>query len=154
MGYALLAAVRKRGVKRLFIDGINGLRYSAENPARISRYLAALTNALRAEGVTVMFSLETEELIGGETKVQFGSISAVAQNIMLLRYVEMTGETSRVLAVMKVRHSNFDPTLRPFVIASEGVAIGVAGSTRLRQYDDVLTGHAHLRQHPEGDDGI
>ena len=142
LGYTLLEAVRRRGVKRLFIDGINAVKQSAENPSRIGRYLAALTNALRAEGVTVMHSLETEELFGGEINVKFGAISAIAQNIILLRYVELESETRRTLAIVKVRNSHFDSSICEFRITSEGITVG----ERFRRVDDILTGHVHPRR--------
>lgn len=141
LGYRLLEAVRRRGVKRLFIDGVNAFQLSTVSPQRIGRYLAAITSTVRAEGVTAMSTYEIDELIGGEARVRFGAISATAQNIILLRYVELEGQTQRTLAVVKVRSSRFDTTIRTFTISNGGPQIGAP----LRQADDVLTGHAHPR---------
>lgn len=141
IGYELIEAVRRRRVKRLFVDGVNALRQSAVHAQRIGRFLAALTNALRSEDVTSMYTLETEELVGGETKIEFGAISAVSQNIVLLRYVELENQTRRTLAIVKVRSNRFSPDIREFEVTEDGIHIG----ERFQRVDDVLMGHAHPR---------
>lgn len=141
LAYNLVDAVRRRGVKRLFLDGVDALRQSALHPERISRFLAALNNVLRDEGVTAVFTLETPELIGGETRIQFSTVSAIAQNIVLLRYAELSSEIQRTISIVKARTSHFDASVRKFTIAEEGIRIkGPFECT-----DDLLTGHAHPR---------
>ena len=49
-GQRLLENVRRRGVRRLFIDGLGAFQGAAANPVRIGYYLTALTNELRAQG--------------------------------------------------------------------------------------------------------
>lgn len=142
LGYELIETVRRCRAKRLFVDGINAFRQSAFYPQRLSRFFAALTNALRAEGATVMYSLETDILFGGEVGAKIDTLSAIAQNIVMLRYVELEDETHRTLAVVKVRTSRFDATIREFFITGSGVQIG----ERFRGVDDLLTGHAHPRK--------
>lgn len=141
LGYALIDAVHRRGVKRLFVDGVNAMHQSAEHPQRIGRFFAGLTNVLRAEGITAMYTLETEVLIGGEITVKIAPLTAIAHNILLLRYVELISETRRSLSIVKVRSSPFDASIREFAISAGGVRIG----ERLPSADDLLTGHAHPR---------
>ena len=136
IGYMLIEAVRKRGVKRLFIDGIVALQESAEYPERIGRYFAALTNVLHTEGVTVASTLETQELIGADISLKFGPVSAAAQNILLMRYDQRDNTTRRSLAVIKVRSSAFDPVIREFFITDGGIVVdeglGEGGDTHIR----------------------
>lgn len=146
LGYDLIQAVRERGVKRLFVDGLNALMQSALHPERTAQFLAALTHVLRNEGVTAVYTLETPELIGGEARIEFASISSIAQNIILLRYTEMASETHRTIAVVKSRTSHFDASVRQFTITEGGIRI----DGPLANADDVLTGHAHPRA-PEDD---
>jgi circadian clock protein KaiC len=40
-----------------------------------------------------------------------------------LRYIELRSQLYRLISVMKVRDSDFDPSLREFTIRSEGLAI-------------------------------
>lgn len=145
LGDQLIAAVAERGVKRLLIDGINALRQSTLAPERIGRFLAALTNRLRNLGVTTVLTLETPELVGGETRIDFTSVSSLAQNIILLRYVELDARTHRTLAIVKTRTSGFDPSIRKFTINEFGISV----SDAFQLTDDLLTGHAHPRK-PKG----
>jgi circadian clock protein KaiC len=124
LGERLLSAVRQYRPRRLFIDGIDGFRQSVVFSSRISSFITGLNNVLRSEGVTTLFTSEIPELIGGEAKVTFGSITAVAQNVVLLRYFEQDSELHRTLVVVKVRESPFDPAVRLFKITNEGIKIG------------------------------
>lgn len=142
LGYDLIQAVRERGIKRLFVDGLNALMQSAIHPDRIARFLAALTHLLRNEGVTAVFTLETPELIGGEASIEFASISSIAQNIVLLRYAELGSATHRTLTVVKARTSQFDSTQRQFTITSgKGICIDGPFPTT----GDLMTGHVDPR---------
>ena len=46
----LLTVVRQRGVRRLFIDGLNGFETAAAYPERVGPVFTALSNELRARG--------------------------------------------------------------------------------------------------------
>src|SRR4029079_15048350 len=54
----LLAAVRRRGVRRLFIDGLNGFLEATEYPERLGRFFTSLMNELRCQGVTTAYAVE------------------------------------------------------------------------------------------------
>lgn len=147
LAYDLIEAVRKRGIKYLFLDSVDALRQAGVHPSRLSRFLSALTNILRAEGVTAMFTMETPELIGGESRTHISALSAVAQNILLLRYLELESEISRSICVIKARTSEFDARVRKFVIGKHGVCI----DGPFDNVTDVLSGHAHSSPLESGD---
>jgi circadian clock protein KaiC len=44
----------------------------------------------------------------------------VAENLISLRYVEQAASLHRLISIMKVRDSDFDPMLREFVLSSAG----------------------------------
>jgi circadian clock protein KaiC len=141
LAYSLIDAVKRRGVKRLFLDGIDALRQSGLHPSRFGRYLNALTNILRNEELTTMFTVETPDLLGGEPATHFPTLSAVAQNILLLRYSEIDSQIFRSICIIKARSSWFDARVRNFSIGERGICIeGPFINT-----DDVLTGHGHPR---------
>lgn len=123
LAYSLINAVKKRGVTRLFVDGIDVLQQAALHPERLARFLAALASTLREEGVTAMFTMETPELLGGETRIHLSAVSAVAQNIVLLRYVELASEMFRTVSVVKARTNSFDSRVRFFLISDKGVSV-------------------------------
>lgn len=126
LAYELLTAVRRRKVTRLFVDGIDAFAQSIIFKDRLPPFLTAMTNTLREEGVTTLYSMELPFLVGGEHRVSLGSISAVAENIVLLRYVENGSRLHRTLSVVKVRESDFDPSIREYRITEHGIRIGSA----------------------------
>ena len=124
LGHQLCDAVERQGTRRLLVDGIDGFRQAALHPLRISRFLTTLCNALRARGCTALFTMETEQLFGEAAHLRIDSLSAVAENVLLLRYREADGALHRTLGVIKVRDSDFDTAVREFEIGRGGLRIG------------------------------
>ena len=122
-GGRLLETVRRRKVKRLFIDGLTGFKSAAFDPSRIGHFFAALANELRVLGVTTFYSLEVPDILGPAIRAPIDDLSSLAENLILLRYIELRSQLYRLISVMKVRDSDFDPSLREFTIDSEGLAI-------------------------------
>jgi circadian clock protein KaiC len=116
----LLTAIRQRGVRRLFLDGLGAFHNSPEGEQRMRQYLPALTNELRALGVTTIYSLEAGNIIGPAIPISFGDLSVLAENLVLLRYVELGATLHRLVSILKVRDSDFDPRLHEFVLTNDG----------------------------------
>jgi circadian clock protein KaiC len=123
LGNRLIEMVRAKGIRRLLVDGLDGFRIAASDADRASRFFAALTNELRALGCTSLFTMEVPELFGTNSHASIDGISAVAENVLLLRYVEIDASLRRLLAVLKMRDSAFDPRLQELSISSAGIEI-------------------------------
>ena len=124
LGNRLIEAVRHRRVKRLVIDGLLGFQeIAADRPHRIGRFLTALANELRVLNVTTIYTAETRNLIGGVIEGPTIGLSTIAENLMLLRYVEIRSQLRRLISVVKVRDSDFDSSLREFRITSTGIEL-------------------------------
>jgi circadian clock protein KaiC len=123
LAYHLLTNVKRRKVKRVFIDGLNGFLESASHPDRIGRFFAALTNELNALRATTLFTMESREVVGGALRVPISGISALVENLLFLRYVEYRSDLLRLVSVGKVRDSDHDPRLREFVITGKGMRV-------------------------------
>jgi circadian clock protein KaiC len=121
---ATIAQVRARGVKRLLVDGLLGFRDMTVQPDRLSAFYRALTNELRSLGVTVLYTMEAPELAGPVLRAPIERLTPVSENLLLLRYVDHYARMKRLIAIMKVRDSRFDPNLREFEIEEGGVVIG------------------------------
>lgn len=119
----LLENVRRRGVRRLFLDGLAALQAVAANSTRMSHYLTALTNELRGLGVTTMYSLEAPEVLGSQVHLPKGELSLLSDNLILLRSIERDWRLLRLVSILKVRDSDFDPLLYQYVPTSEGLQI-------------------------------
>ncbi len=124
LAHRLLQAVRRRAVKRLFIDGLGGFLESATSPQRISRYFSCLVNELRGLGVTTVFTMEVPEIAGPVIRVPVSGVSALLENLILMRFVERGSRLHRAIAVHKVRDSDHDSSLREFFIDSRGISLG------------------------------
>src|SRR5690606_27014311 len=59
---------------------LDALKQTAERPDRVGRFLGSLTNVLRNEDVTTVFTMETPELIGGIARTNFTALSALSQH--------------------------------------------------------------------------
>lgn len=122
LAHQLLTIVRERRISRLFVDGIEGFLDGAVHRERISTFLTALSVSLRESGATTLFSEElplfTETIETGTTL-----LSAVVENVLLLRYVEIDAELRRLISVIKLRESSFDPSIREFSISRHGISV-------------------------------
>lgn len=133
----LFEHVRQRGIRRLFIDGVEGLSRGAMFPERTPALLAAITNELRACGVTTLMSLETP--VFGPPVTSQALWSASIDNSILLRFVELSSHLHRLISILKVRGSDFDSSIREFAISAQGIHVD----------DDVFEGaHAAASGHP------
>jgi len=116
----LLAAVKARGVKRLFIDGLTAFRRAITDPTRAESFFAALLNELRVLGVTTLFTLELPDILSTKAHVPIADVSSLAENIFLMRFIESPTKLHRVCSVMKVRDSSFDSSSHEFTVTGAG----------------------------------
>ena len=126
LGHLLLDAVRRRKVKRLVIDGISVFQEAAVEPDRIVRFWSALSNELRAQGVTTLYTIELQELAGPDFRTPVSGIASLGEVMMLLRYVELRSRLHRMISLLKVREGAFDTTIREFTISDSGIIVGEA----------------------------
>lgn len=134
----MLAMVRERGVKRLFIDGLDAFSDVSAYSERVSVFLTALTYQLRALGVTTVTSLELNHLFGPTVEIPIEGVSAIVENIIFLRYVELRAQLYRFISVLKARRSRHDPAIREFTITDNGIEV----SNALASAEAILTGLA------------
>jgi circadian clock protein KaiC len=130
-GARLLTAVRRGNVRRLFIDGLTAFQNVAIERSRIGSFFSALANELRGLGVTTVYSLEVPDILGTAIRVPVDDVSTLAENLILLRFVEERPRLRRLISVLKVRDSDFDSSLHEFVITRNGIEIDdTAGTTQ------------------------
>lgn len=118
----LLRNIEQRGVTRLMIDGIDGLREIVIHEGRARSLLAALVNELRVRNVTTFFTQElpyfSHNPIQGEV-----TASALFENIILLRYVDVAGINLRQIGVLKLRENGYDAANHVLLISDQGMSI-------------------------------
>ncbi|NML32466.1 ATPase domain-containing protein [Paraburkholderia antibiotica] len=117
-----LATVKQHGATRIVIDGVEGFRDSALRTERFGLFLNALLHQLREAAIT---TLVTEELPlyadpGHGRSVR---VSALTENLILLRYAETDTGLRRMISVVKQRESLHDTSLRDLSISSQGLDV-------------------------------
>ncbi len=123
-GEHLLRAVQRRKARRLFIDGLGAFQEAAGAESnRIGKFLTALMNEMRVLGVTTLYTLEVPDIMGPTIRTPIGDLSSLAENLILLRFVEMRSRLYRLISVLKVRDSQFDPSLHEYRTSSQGLVI-------------------------------
>lgn len=118
----LLQLVHDRDIDRVFLDGAEGLAQGAFHPHRVPGFLTALTTQLRTKGVTTVFSEELP-LFSADISSKLVSLSAMVENVLLLRFYEHEAQLRRLVSVVKLRESDFDPGIRAFRISGAGVEV-------------------------------
>ncbi|MGI8551402.1 MAG: RAD55 family ATPase [Dehalococcoidia bacterium] len=139
----LLESVHRHKPRRLVVDGLDSLLYSAIYPDRAARFVSALTNELRGLDVTTLFSVGTSTLFGPEIAVSLPSAGTELDNIIFLRYVELRSQLHRLMSILKVRESAYDPAIREFQISEQGIAMDATFATA----EAILTGGGLARLH-------
>lgn len=134
----LLDLVRRHGVRRLVLDGLEPFIQESTDRGRTPRFLTALTNTLRGMGVTTLATQQTNTLFGPELNAPLEGVEAIIDNILLSRFVELRSQLYRMLSVLKMRESDNDPALRLFSITSHGIDV----AETFESAEAILTGQA------------
>jgi circadian clock protein KaiC len=125
--HRMLDAVKRRNVRRLFIDGLEGFERLTTDRERLGHIFAALSNELSALGVTTLYTAEAETIgpVSGLplSHAPLEGVSCIAEIILVMRYVELRAHLHRVIAVVKVRDALVDSTFHKFTITNAGIVI-------------------------------
>lgn len=144
LGDRLLSSVRRRGARRVVIDGLDGLRQSAYHPERTIRFVTAICNELRAEGISLILTEETQKIFGPEVEVRIEGISALVDNIVLLEYLDLDSELKRLLSIVKQRASGYQSDVRELQIGAGGISLAADSATAA---EIIRQGRASWRGH-------
>lgn len=123
----LLETLDRTGARRLAVDSVVEIERAAswgDSAGRVTNFLSALMELMRAQGITTIFTKEIHNLVGREVDFSDTPISVLAENLLLLQQVEHHARMRRVLAVLKMRFSAYDASIREFTIAPpEGIRV-------------------------------
>jgi circadian clock protein KaiC len=119
--YAIKALVEKHGIKRVVIDSTAS--YEQAIPDESREFCVSLANYLKSQRVTSIFNFEAPELLGISQINDHMRSSAIADNIVLLNYIEISTMIRRAITVPKSRASKPDHRTREYVIQPGGINI-------------------------------
>jgi circadian clock protein KaiC len=124
LAHQLIDHVKAHGIKRLFIDGLGGFERAAVHREHLTEFFATLTGQLRCLGVTTVATWEIRELVGGDVTAPSANLSAILDNLVLLRQFEENHDLQRSISIQKMRESAFDTAAHRLTFASSGFMIG------------------------------
>ena len=117
--------VEENDISIVMIDGLQGykLSISSEDNQMLVRKLHTLSRYLKNMGVSVILVDEIDTVTGDFRATEAG-ISYLADNLVFLRHLEISGEMRKAIGVLKKRTSDFERTLREFRITEHGLEVG------------------------------
>lgn len=134
----LLARVDRHRVERLVVDGLEPFTQELMDPSRTARFFTAISHMLLDRRVTPVWTQQTHSLFGPDLHTTPTEVSAIVDNVIFLRYVEMRSQLYRMLSVMKMRESDNDSSLRLFSITDKGIDV----AETFESAEAILTGQA------------
>jgi circadian clock protein KaiC len=134
----MLERVQRHGVRRLVLDGLEALVKETLPPRRVPGFLTALINELRSRGVTSLLTHQSNVLFGPRLEARLEGVEAIVDNIIFLRYVELRSQLYRMLSILKMRESDYEPALREFSISTQGIDV----AETFESAEAILTGQA------------
>lgn len=137
----LLQAIDNTSATRLFIDGLDGFQRATIHPERVHHVFTAIANELRVRGVTTLYTYEVPKFIGPGLETPVTGVSALAENLIYLRFVELRSHLYRLLSILKVRDSSYDTSLREFHVTNQGIRL----EKTFESAEAILTGTAIMR---------
>ncbi len=117
-------AVARTGARRVVSDSVSGFELALAPAFRddFRESLYRLVGMLTGAGVTVMMTMEVGQK-SGDLHLSPYLISFLADDILLLRYIENEGEFRKTLAVVKMRNSDHSKELRRYDITAQGLIV-------------------------------
>lgn len=119
----VLASLDRSGATRVVVDGIAELEVALPEHRRGSA-LAALLDQLRARAVTSMIIRDMHQVVSSDLDLTGSSLAVLADNIILLRYVQFGVSFRRNISVLKMRDAAHDQTIRQYLVDEKGLRVG------------------------------
>jgi circadian clock protein KaiC len=139
--HELTTMIRRLKAKRVVIDSLSGFELALAPTFRedFRESLYRMVALLTGMGVTVLM---TAELENSYTDLRFSphGTAFLTDAIILQRYIELSGQLKRMMAVVKVRGSAHSGELHLYEINDDGIVIGET----LGNYEGLLTGSPEM----------
>jgi circadian clock protein KaiC len=121
--YQLLDLIEKIKARRIVIDSLPDVMTAAADPTRFREWMFSLTQRLERAGISMMMIVEVPELFQLR-RISEQGLSHLADNVVLLQYVQEGPELARALTVLKTRAMHHHPVVHRYEITEEGFVLG------------------------------
>ncbi|MHB8633459.1 MAG: RAD55 family ATPase [Thermoplasmatota archaeon] len=122
-GTILDEVVQEIGAKRLVVDSMTQFEFLGDPGAVLRPRLAGLVNHLRLMDVTTMMTHEVAQIVGPTVTISNYGLEFLADNIIVMRYVELEGEMRKAVNVLKFRGGAHDHKYRILELTDKGLLI-------------------------------
>jgi len=141
ISWEMLQEVERLGPTRLVFDNTIDIEQMLAAGRDARGYLTALTGTLEEKGITSVVVREVPGEVGAELDFSGSALAVLAENLILMRWIEYRGNMYHILSVLKMRNSRFEPGLRQYIINDQGLRVLGASESA----EGLLTGIARLR---------
>jgi circadian clock protein KaiC len=117
----VLEELASQRVARVVIDDLRVLIDELGERAR--SYLSVLNDAIYAANATALYLLEVAPFVGMRVDLTATPLGALGDSVIVIQQYEIAGGLRRLLAVLRMRFSDFDRTIRELVMDAKGVRI-------------------------------
>jgi circadian clock protein KaiC len=132
------------GARLIVIDSLNGYLNATPDERFLTTHLHELLMYLgQRQIVTIMVGVQQGML--SSSMMSAFNVSYLADNVVMLRYFELTGEVRQAISVVKKRTGAHERTIRQFSMANGYIDVGPV----LRQFHGVLTGVPTIMDHAD-----
>jgi len=123
--HEMRSEVRRAGARRVVLDSFSTMQESVPSRRRFRELAYAIAKHMRDADVTLFATVELAEILGG-AQLTGHAVSAIADNVILLRYVEFGGELRKAISVLKARGVAHKTDPHSFRVTENGPGVGVA----------------------------
>ena len=138
--WKILSEVERFAPQRLALDSLTELEQAVFDERHQRRYMATLVNLLRSKDITSLMAKEIPQIVGPELDFSDTPLAFLAENLVLLRFVEFRGELLHIISILKMRDTDHDYSIRQCIINDKGLKV----LGRIETAEGVLTGIARL----------
>ena len=121
--YELIELADRVGARRIVIDSLPDVEIATGDPIRFREWIFSLTQRFTRAGVSLMLIIEVPELFQLE-RISEQGISHLADNVILLQYVQEGAELARALTLLKTRAQEHRPVVHRYEITDHGFVLG------------------------------
>ena len=121
--YELLDLAEKTGAKRIVVDSLPDLMAVAADPVRFREWMFSLAQRCTRAGIGMMMIVEVPDLFQLD-RISENGISHLADNVVLLQYVQQGAELARALTILKTRAMRHRPMVHRYEITEKGFVLG------------------------------
>jgi circadian clock protein KaiC len=128
-------AVENHQVRTVLIDSLNGFLQAMPGEQFLALHLHELLTYLNNRGVVTLLVLAQMGLVGTAMQTPI-DVSYLADNILILRYFETSGEIRQAISMMKKRSGGHERSIRELRLGPQSIRVGEP----LRDFQGVLSG--------------